>query len=200
MAPQLSNSAEASKIFAVMNALNLNPPRAGSNGLSEAPQQRRSRVKSIESETASDTFASAPVQARNPDPDQDRSRIPVPTAVRIRQPATRPWPDPPAAMPVASSTTSTDAAGSASAAPAGMRMAQGAPRIAALLQAHVAEKKKSDGDDTTSQSLQPSTNPYTTGFQAKAEGPRPAETAGNTAGAVDMDLFMERLSQHLEFE
>jgi hypothetical protein len=100
-------------------------------------------------------------------------------------------------MPAASSTT-TDAVGSARAAPAGLRMAQGAPRIAALLQAHVTGNDKSD--DKTSQPVQPFPNPYTIGFEAKAEDPRLAHHTGNTAVAVDMDLLMERLSQQLEFE
>ena len=77
-------------------------------------------------------------------------------------------------------------------------MAQGAPRIAALLQAHVAGNNKSD--DKTSHLVQPFPNPYTIGFEAKAEDPRLVHNAGNTADAVDMDLLMERLSQQLEFE
>ena len=70
--------------------------------------------------------------------------------------------------------------------------------FAALLQAHVAGNNKSD--DKTSQSVQPFPSPHTSGFEANAEDPRLAHNAGNTAGAVDMDLLMERLSRQLEFE
>jgi hypothetical protein len=115
----------------------------------------------------------------------------------MRRPAAWPLPDPSVTMP-ATSSTPTDAVGSARATPAGLRMAQGAPRIAALLQAHVAGTNKRD--DKTSQSVQPFPNPYTVGFEANAEDPRLAHNAGNTAVAVDMDQLMERLSRQLEFE
>jgi hypothetical protein len=195
--PQAAKSAEAAKVFAAMNALNLNPRAARSNRLSDGRPQQRSTAKSVENDNASETLTRAPVRAGNPQPHEDRSRIQEPAPAGMSRPDAWPLPDPPATMPAAGSTT-TDAVGSARPAPAGLRMAQGAPRIAALLQAHVAGNNQSD--DKTSQSVQPVPNPYPIGFEAKAEDPRLAHNAGNTAVAVDMDLLMERLSQQLEFE
>ena len=194
--PQLAHSADVTPVFAAMKALNQNPHAARSNRVSEGQQRQRSSAKSVESEHASDTFTRTPVRTGNPQKHVDRGRVQEPVPARMRRPAARPLPDPSATTPAASSTT--DAVGSAPAAPAGLRMAQGAPRIAALLQAQVAGNNTSD--DKTSPSVQPSPNPYTIGFEAKAEDLRLAHNAGNTAVAVDMDLLMERLSQQLEFE
>jgi hypothetical protein len=192
--PQIANSGAAAKVFTAMNALNLNPQAARSTRVSDAPQQQRSRAKSVQRDDASETFTRTPVRVADPPEHEDR-RIQEPVRARMRKSA-RPLPHPLATMPAATS-TKTNAVGPARTAPAGLRMAQGAPRIAALLQAHVAGTNKSD--DKTSQTVQPLPNPYPIGFEANAGDPRLAQNAGNAA-AVDMDLLMERLSQQLEFE
>jgi len=99
--------------------------------------------------------------------------------------------DPSGTMPMPmASTAITDAVSAAPTAPAGLRMAHGTPRIAALLQAHIAGSNQRDAFPS----------PHPIGLEPKADDHRPAHNAGAAAVAVDMDALVERLSQQLEFE